>query len=211
MYNQADIIKIAVLISGTGRTLFNLHDFIKEGKLPAKIVSVICSNLNSTGADKAYNIDGISLNYVTKGSCEGSFAIQSSRVFEICRNKKVDLVCLAGWFNFLLIPSDFKNRIMNIHPSLLPAFGGKGMYGMNVHKQVIEHGCKWSGCTVHFVDDVYDHGPIIAQSVVRVLPSDTPKTLADKVFKKELILYPECIRAYAEGRVRVDGRKVLIG
>jgi folate-dependent phosphoribosylglycinamide formyltransferase PurN len=120
------------------------------------------------------------------------------------------LVCLAGWLHLLPIPPDFHQRVLNIHPALLPAFGGKGMYGHHVHEAVLSYGAKVSGCTVHFADNTYDTGPILVQRCVPVLDGDTPDALAARVFAAECEAYPEAIRLMAEGRVKVEGRRVIV-
>jgi formyltetrahydrofolate-dependent phosphoribosylglycinamide formyltransferase len=133
------------------------------------------------------------------------------RVFDLCRQHRADLVCMAGFLQLLPIPDDFAGRVMNIHPALIPAFCGKGFYGHRVHEAALQHGVKVSGCTVHFADNVYDHGPIILQRAVPVLDDDTPDTLAARVFEQECEAYPEAIRLFAEGRLRVEGRRVRVG
>jgi folate-dependent phosphoribosylglycinamide formyltransferase PurN len=121
-----------------------------------------------------------------------------------------DLVCFAGWLHLLPIADDFRLKVLNIHPSLLPAFGGKGMYGHRVHEAVLAYGAKVSGCTVHYADDTYDTGPILVQKCVPVEEGDDPDTLAARVFTAECEAYPEAIRLIAAGRVRVEGRRVVI-
>jgi folate-dependent phosphoribosylglycinamide formyltransferase PurN len=122
----------------------------------------------------------------------------------------VDLVCLAGFLQFLPIPVDFENKVMNIHPSLIPAFCGKGFYGHHVHEAVVDYGARISGCTVHFVDNQYDHGPIILQRSVPVFGDDSPQMVADRVFEQECIAFPEAIQLFAEGKLRVEGRRVVM-
>jgi phosphoribosylglycinamide formyltransferase 1 len=131
-------------------------------------------------------------------------------VWAAVRTFTPDLVCFAGWLHLLPIPADFHHKVLNIHPALLPAFGGKGMYGHRVHEAVLNYGAKVSGCTVHFADDTYDSGPILVQKCVPVLDTDTPDTLAARVFAAECEAYPEAIRLIAENRVRVEGRRVVI-
>jgi folate-dependent phosphoribosylglycinamide formyltransferase PurN len=121
-----------------------------------------------------------------------------------------DLVVLAGFMSLIDVPADFQNRIINVHPALIPAFCGHGMYGHHVHEAVINYGAKVSGATVHFVDSEYDHGPIILQGTVPVLDNDTPDTLAERVQALERELYPQAIQLFAEGRLRVVGRRVKI-
>jgi formyltetrahydrofolate-dependent phosphoribosylglycinamide formyltransferase len=137
----------------------------------------------------------------------GAFAI---RTFDLCRAAEADLVCMAGFLQLLHIPDDFLGRVMNIHPALIPAFCGKGFYGQHVHEAVLEYGVKVSGCTVHFADNVYDHGPIILQRTVPVLDADTPESLAARVFEQECEAYPEAIELFADARLRLEGRKVFI-
>jgi phosphoribosylglycinamide formyltransferase-1 len=120
------------------------------------------------------------------------------------------LVCLAGFLQLISIPEDFQGRVMNIHPALIPAFCGKGFYGHHVHEAVLAYGVKITGCTVHFCDNQYDHGPIILQRAVPVLDDDTPDSLAARVFQQECEAYPEAIRLFAEGRLRIEGRRVRI-
>jgi folate-dependent phosphoribosylglycinamide formyltransferase PurN len=129
---------------------------------------------------------------------------------EVFDEARVDLVCLAGFLSFWIIPQRYLGRVMNIHPALLPAFGGKGMYGHHVHEAVIARGCKVSGCTVHFVDNEYDAGPIVLQRTVPVYAEDTADDVAARVFEEECIAFPEGIRLYAEGRLRIDGKIVRI-
>ena len=117
---------------------------------------------------------------------------------------QVDLVCLAGFLSYWIIPDRFDGRVMNIHPALLPSFGGKGMFGHHVHEAVLACGCRVSGCTVHFVNNEYDAGPIILQRAVQAYADDTPDTLAARVFREECVAYPEAVRLFAEGRLRVE-------
>jgi len=134
----------------------------------------------------------------------------SSEVFGLIREAKADLVVLGGYLSLLAIPEDFEGRVINIHPSLIPAFSGKGFHGEAVHRAAIEAGVKVSGCTVHFADNTYDTGPIIFQAVVPVLALDTPAELAARVFEAECEALPEAIELYAQGRLQVEGRRVRI-
>ncbi|MBI3292599.1 MAG: phosphoribosylglycinamide formyltransferase, partial [Elusimicrobia bacterium] len=131
---------------------------------------------------------------------------------QVLEARQVDLVCLAGflWWLDAEFIQRFRDRILNIHPALLPKFGGKGMYGRRVHEAVLASGEKESGCTVHVVDEEYDHGPIVLQAKVPVLPTDTPETLAVRVQEQEHRLYPEAIRVFTEGRLRIQGNHVTI-
>jgi formyltetrahydrofolate-dependent phosphoribosylglycinamide formyltransferase len=134
----------------------------------------------------------------------------SREIFDQCRRHGVDLVVMGGFLKQLTIPDDFARRVVNIHPALIPAFCGKGYYGHRVHEAVLEYGAKLSGCTVHFADNQYDHGPVILQKAVPVLDDDTPETLAARVFQAECEAYPEAIQLLAENRVRMEGRRVRI-
>jgi phosphoribosylglycinamide formyltransferase-1 len=134
----------------------------------------------------------------------------SARCFEFVRTHRAELVCLAGFLSLLRIPEDFRGRVLNIHPALLPSFGGKGFYGHRVHEAVLAAGVKVSGATVHFVDDRYDAGPIVMQACVPVLEDDTPDTLAARVFAEECRIYPRAVRRVLEGRVTISGNRAVI-
>jgi len=131
-------------------------------------------------------------------------------IYQHLREQQVDLVCLAGFLDFLPIPEDFQHRVINIHPSLIPAFSGKGFYGKHVHEAALKTGVKVSGCTVHFADNEFDHGPIISQTVVPVLDNDTPETLAGRVFQAECQALPEAINLLAEKRAIIKNHRVSI-
>lgn len=134
----------------------------------------------------------------------------SRAVFARCDDAGADLVCMAGWLSLVKIPPAYAGRVVNIHPALLPSFGGPGMYGARVHRAVLEHGCKVSGCTVHFVDDVYDSGPIILQRTCPVEEGDTPDELVRRVFEEEKIAYPQAVRLFQQGRLLIEGRHVRV-
>jgi len=206
--NGGDPIRLAVLISGGGTTLLNLAARIASGELDARSGVAVASSSRATGVARAAAA-GVGVRVEERRAGE-SAADYGQRVFEHCRAAGADLVCLAGWLNRLAVPKDFAGRVMNIHPALLPAFGGEGMYGRRVHEAVLRHGCKVSGCTVHFVDDEYDNGPIILQRCCAVEEGDTPESLAARVFEQEKLAYPEAIRLYAQGRLRVEGRVVRV-
>jgi phosphoribosylglycinamide formyltransferase-1 len=201
-------IRLAVLLSGGGTTLQNLLDRIADGRLNARVVQVVASNPEAFGLTRAARA-GVT-GAVVERKASGSREEFSRRIFDLCRAAGADLVCLAGFLQLLLIPEDFRNRVLNIHPALIPAFCGKGFHGLHVHRAALEMGVKVSGCTVHFADNEYDHGPIVLQRVVTVLDDDTPETLAARVFQEECEAYPEAIRLFAEGRLRLEGRKVRI-
>jgi phosphoribosylglycinamide formyltransferase 1 len=187
---------IAVLVSGGGTTLQNLIDRIAAGALHARIVLVISSRVDAYGVVRAKQA-GLPVGIVSRRDFTSTEQF-SKAIFDLCRQNGAELVCLGGFLQLLRVPKDFEGRVMNIHPALLPAFGGKGMYGRHVHEAVLAAGVKQSGCTVHFVDNEYDHGPVILQWRVPVLKNDTPETLAARVFEQECDAYPEAIRLYAE-------------
>jgi phosphoribosylglycinamide formyltransferase-1 len=199
---------IAVLLSGTGTTLQNLIDKQAEGLLPIRIVQVVSSNSSAKGIERAKKA-GLPVEVVVRKTFSSTESF-SDQIFELCRKFGAKLVCMAGFLQLLRIPDAFASRVMNIHPALLPAFGGKGMYGRHIHEAVLEFGAKFSGCTVHFADNEFDHGPIILQRCVPVLDEDTADDLAQRVFKEECIAYPEAIRLFAEGKLIVEGRQVRI-
>lgn len=199
--------KIAVLISGSGSDLQSIMDGIESGYIKASIEMVISDRKDAYGIERAKS-KGIST-YVFDRSIYGKNV--SSEVLKLI-DGKVDLVVLAGFLSILQddIIRKFKDRIINIHPSLIPAFCGKGMYGMKVHESAIEYGVKVSGCTVHFVDEGTDSGAIICQRVVPVYPEDTAKTLQQRILTEEHKVLPEVVKLISEGRVKVEGRKVFI-
>jgi formyltetrahydrofolate-dependent phosphoribosylglycinamide formyltransferase len=188
-------VRLAVLLSGGGTTLQNLIDRIADGRLDAEIVQVVSSKAKAFGVERARTAI-LPIAIIERkhfDSVEGF----SSAIFRRCRETCADLVCLAGFLQLIQVPSDFVGRVLNIHPALLPAFGGKGMYGHHVHEAVLKAGVSESGCTVHLVDDEYDHGEILVQKRVPVLPGDTPDTLAARVFAAECDAYPEAIARLA--------------
>jgi formyltetrahydrofolate-dependent phosphoribosylglycinamide formyltransferase len=201
-------IKLAVLVSGSGTTLQNMIDLIVAKSLDADIRLVIGSRPEARGLQRAAAAK--IMNFAVARAGYDSCATFSKEVFSLCDDADVDLVCLGGWLCLLNIPPKYQGRIMNIHPALLPSFGGKGMFGMKVHQAVIDHGCKVSGCTVHLVDSTYDTGPIIIQRTCPVLEGDTADALAHRVFEEEKIAYPEAIRLFHAGRLRVAGKRVHV-
>jgi phosphoribosylglycinamide formyltransferase-1 len=192
-------LRIAVLISGAGTTLRNLIDKIAAGQLRAEITAVVSSSREAEGVRHAAaaQIPALVIEPKTFATSAGF----SAAVFDSCRAAKADLVVMGGWLKLLAIPPDFAGRVINIHPALIPSFCGKCMYGPRVHEAVLASGAKVSGCTVHFVDDHYDNGPIIAQRAVPVLDGDTPDSLAARVFAAECELYPQVINSIANGLI----------
>ena len=201
-------IKMAVMLSGSGRTLQNFIELSSTGKLKAKPIGVLSSRPGTLGLKRAESA-GIPIKTVNRKEYENADDF-STAVTSSLRQWKPDLVTMAGFLSFYKIPEEFENKIMNIHPALLPAFGGKGFYGDKVHEAVLNYGCKITGCTVHFANNKYDHGPIILQEAVPIQETDDADSLAGRVFAAEKRLYPRAVNLYAENRLRVTGRRVRI-
>jgi len=201
---------IAVFASGRGSNLMAILNAIKEGKLNAKI-SLVISNNSNAGALEIAKANGIDALHISRKQFSSDEEYVQKILNEL-KSRNVELIVLAGYMK--KIPSEiikeYPNKILNIHPALLPAFGGQGMYGLNVHKAVIESGVKITGVTVHIVDEEYDHGPIVMQRAVEVRDDDTPETLAERVLKVEHEIYPQAIKLFVEGKIKVSGRKVII-
>lgn len=205
-------LKIAVLISGSGRTLKNFIDLAAEGDLPIDIRLVVSSSAKASGIQHA-EAAGIPAVVVKRSDFPaGSAGDQSygDAIFDACRTAGVDYVVMAGFLKLAPVPDDFAGRVVNIHPALIPSFCGAGMYGHHVHQAVIDAGVKVTGCTVHFVDNVYDHGPIIWQQPVPVFPDDSADTLAARVFEAEREAYPQVLKLLAAGRVTIENGRVKI-
>ncbi len=202
------MMKLAVLLSGSGTTLENLFEKIDAGELPVEIAVVISSRADAYGLERAKR-RGVPTHVFPRRKY-GSLEEYTEAIFETVREAGAEFVALAGFMVMIGIPDDFKNKVLNIHPALLPSFGGKGMYGHFVYEAVLERGCKVTGCTAHIVNEEYDRGPIVMQKAVQVREDDTPDTLAERVQAAEREVYPEAIRAFAEGRVRVEGRRVKL-
>lgn len=201
-------LKLAVLISGNGSTLENIFDKSTLGLLDADVSVVVSSRSGVYGLDRArkHNVPTVTVSRKSFKSVDDF----STAIYSSLAPYKVDLICHAGFMSMLRVPPDFENRVVNVHPALLPSFGGKGFYGHHVHEAVLKHGCKISGCTVHFVDNEYDSGPIIAQQAVPVLDTDTPLSLAARVQQAERELYPEVIQWIADGRLQIVNRVVKL-
>ncbi len=196
-------IRLGVLISGGGTTLLNFLDQIASGELHAEIPIVIASQKNCRGVQRSRDA-GLPTTVIRGRDYENVTAL-SEAVFAALRSAKVDLVVMAGYLSLLQIPPDFRWRVINIHPSLIPAFCGHGFYGHHVHEAAIARGVKISGCTVHFADNEYDHGPILLQAPVVVPDGCDAEQLAGLVFAEEKRAYPEAIRRLASGKIRIQG------
>ena len=189
-------LRLAVLLSGSGRTLENILDRIAAGRLTASVERVVSSRGDVRGVRLAEQA-GIPVTVLPPAG--RPLADWSDAIFTACREANPDLVVMAGFLHLVAVPSDFVGRVINIHPALLPAFGGKGFHGMHVHRAVIARGCTVSGCTVHLVDNEYDHGRILLQKTVPVLRDDTAESLAARVFAVECETLPEAINRIASG------------
>jgi phosphoribosylglycinamide formyltransferase-1 len=201
-------LKMAVLLSGSGTTLQNLLDRISHGKLNAQVVLVLSDRQGVFGLTRAAQAN-IPHEVIDRKSFSSAQAF-SETMFESIRASGADLVVMAGFLRLLPIPADFTHKVMNIHPSLIPSFCGKGFHGHHVHQAVLDAGNKITGCTVHFADNEYDHGPILVQKAVEVAEDDTADSLAKRVFAVECEAYPEAIEAFLEERIRVSGRTARI-
>ena len=201
-------LRLGVLISGSGRTMINIQEQIKQKKLNAEIAVVISSRSDVVGIEKA-KAAKLSVEIIRKKDFPDIDGF-SEQIRKTLLAARVDLVIQAGWLCLWKIPPEFENRVMNIHPALLPTFGGQGMWGHHVHEAVLKAGCKISGCTVHFCTNEYDKGPIIIQRCCPVRDDDDPDTLAARVFEQECIAYPEAIRLFSQGKISVKDNKVFI-
>jgi phosphoribosylglycinamide formyltransferase-1 len=206
---RTDPLRVAVLASGRGSNLQALIDAIDAKRLDATIVAVI-SNKNDAAALERARKHGLKDIFVDPkpfaGRPDGREAYDRV-LLDLLQRHGVELVLLAGYMKIVtpVLVNAFANRMMNIHPSLLPAFPG-----LDVQKKAIEWGCKLAGCTVHFVTEGVDEGPIILQAAVPVLDDDTPETLAARILEQEHKIYPRAVQLFAEGRLRVEGRRVVI-
>lgn len=190
------LLPIAVLISGGGTTLKNLIDRKAQNILAVDFRLVVSSNPKAKGLEYAQEASIPARVIRKKDFVDGQ--AHSDAMFEAIRESGAKLVVMGGYLEHLLIPDDFEKRVINIHPSLIPAFCGKGMYGLYVHQAAIEFGVKVSGCTVHFVDNQYDHGPILLQRTCQVLEGDTPEMLQKRVFELEREALPDAINKIAQ-------------
>ena len=205
---MARLLNLAVLLSGSGRSLENLQRAIAEDRLSARIAVVISSKAEAYGLERArqYGLDAVAVPRQAYQQVEAF----NAAINAVLARYPIDLVVLAGFLSLYQPPAALAGKVMNMHPALLPAFGGKGLYGDRVHRAVLAAGVKVSGCTVHFADEQYDHGPIILQQAVAVMDDDTVDSLAARVFAAECTVYPQAIQLFAEDRLRVEGHRVRI-
>ena len=200
-------VRLAILASGGGRSLENLAQVIARGELAAEIALVLSNSEDAFALERARR-----LGLATAVVPHRAFAEPSSfsaAVFREIEEHAAEVVVLAGFLRKLEIPERWVGRVLNIHPALLPAFGGKGFYGERVHRAVLERGVQFTGCTVHYVTNEYDAGPIVLQRCVPVRSDDTPETLAARVFEEEKLALPEALRLHLSGAVRLEGGRVV--
>lgn len=196
--------KIAVFVSGGGSNFKAIHHQIQKREIPGEIVLVISNNPNC-GAIEYANENSIPIIIINAVQYPNPHT-RDEFLIETCLKAEIDLICLAGYMKMLppAFVKQYENKILNIHPGLLPEFGGKGFFGMRVHEAVINSGKRESGATVHFVDEIYDHGPIILQKKVEVLETDTAESLAARILKLEHKLFPEVVKAFCENKIIME-------
>ncbi len=204
------MLNLAILISGRGSNMEAILKLIKKKKLQINPAVVISNNPNAKGLKIAENL-GVKTEIIISKDFKGKRLDYDKKIITVLKRYRVTptngLVCLAGFMRIISpqFIKKYKNRIMNIHPALLPSFPG-----LNVQKQAVDYGVKYSGCTVHFADDGVDSGPIIIQAVVKVKNNDTSETLAKRILKQEHLIYPEAVRLFAKGKIKISGRKTII-
>ena len=202
--------RIAFLVSGNGTLFEYIAQQCLRGDIPASPAVVISSSATAKALERAAGL-GVPAAVVARSKGESDDE-HAAALRAALQRHDVNFICLAGYLK--LVPTslvrEFQHRMLNIHPALLPAFGGKGMYGRRVHEAVIDYGARVSGATVHLVDEEFDHGPIVAQRAVFVHPEDNPDTLAERVHALEFDLYAQAVLWFAQSRVRINGRKVSI-
>jgi phosphoribosylglycinamide formyltransferase-1 len=200
-------LRIAVLVSGGGRSLENLASLIRSNDLAAQIVLVVSNTPKAFALERAsrLGLERLVIPHQQHATPEAF----SAAVFAALASAKVELVVLAGFLRLLLIPPAWLGRVINIHPSLLPAFGGKGFFGERVHQAVLERGVQFTGCTVHYVTNEYDCGPILVQRCIEVRADDDAHSLAERVFEEEKLALPEAIRLHAGGKVRFENGRAV--
>lgn len=207
--SRAIPLRVAVLASGRGSNLQAIIDAIEAGQIQSQIVAVISNKKDAGALERArkHELKGLFVDPKPFAGRPDSREAYDRLLLEILQKHEVELVLLAGYMKIVttVLVEAYANRMMNIHPSLLPAFAG-----LDVQKKAIEWGCKLAGCTVHFVTEGVDEGPIIIQAAVRILDDDTPETLAARILVQEHKIYPRAVQLFAEGRLRVDGRRVFI-
>ena len=206
-------LKIAVLVSGQSRgsNMSSLIETCKRGEIDGDVVVVIGTRADSLALERAKEA-GAHTTVVSPKKYQQDDTAYGDMLLKILRKYDTDLICLSGYMRILppCVVEAYENRIMNIHPALLPLFGGQGMFGANVHRATLESGMKIAGCTVHFVDQQYDNGPIILQSVVPVEEDDTVESLSARVLKAEHATYAKAVQLFAQNRLKIENRRVRI-
>jgi phosphoribosylglycinamide formyltransferase-1 len=203
-------LNLVVLASGGGTNLQAIIDNIEAGELNAQIKAVISNNSKAFALERARN-HNIPAMHLSHKQFETSEEFDQKLLF-VLKENETDMIVLAGYMKMIspTVIRQYKHRIINIHPALLPSFGGKGMYGIHVHEAVIKSGVKVTGVTVHTVDEVYDHGPILYQKCVPVLPDDTPESLQQRVLPYEHEAYSEVIKLFAEGKIEIKDNRAIV-
>ncbi len=201
--------KLAVFVSGRGTNLLNIIRRNKDGFIRSEVRLVI-SDRDCEAIENSERA-GIRTKIADPKSYAGEREF-GDVLLEVLKKNEIDFIVLAGFLKKIpdVVIKSYANRIINVHPALLPSFGGKGMYGMRVHQSVLDYGCKVSGATVHIVDTEYDHGPVVLQKCVPVSENDTPDSLASKIHQLEYELLPEAVRLFENNQVTIKGRKVVI-
>ena len=189
--------RLALFFSGTGGNALNLLQACRAGRVPAQVVLGLASTPRAGGIARL-EAEGVPVR-VQLRSAHPDDASFSRACCDLAEAAGAEAIALCGWLKKLDVPPRWEGRILNIHPGLLPAFGGPGMWGMHVHRAVLASGAAESGCTVHLVDNLYDHGRILAQARVPVLAGDTPEELQRRVYEEEMRLYPEALAEYLAG------------
>ncbi len=209
-HSHTQEMRLAIFASGGGTNFQAILDAIERDGLPTEVVLLVSDRAEAGALDRAGS-HGIPTAVLPPTDYESDDDLADA-LLDALRVRDATFVALAGYLR--MIPSAvvqaFHHRMLNIHPALLPAFGGRGMYGRRVHRAVLDYGARWTGVTVHLVDEEYDTGPVVLQEPVPVEPDDTPESLAARVLKVEHRLYPEALRLFAEGRVATDGRRIHI-
>jgi len=197
--------RIGILLSGRGSNFEALAESVAAGRIPGAEIAVVISNREGAPGIEKAKARGLEARVIPSKGLERE--AYDRQVVAVLKEKRVDLVCLAGFMRLLspYFVAEFRNRILNIHPSLLPSFPG-----LEAQRQALEYGVKWSGCSVHFVDENLDAGPIVAQSVVQIRDDDTPDSLAARILAEEHRIYTEAVNIVLSGKYRIEGRRVIL-
>lgn len=202
--------KIAVFVSGRGSNLISIFNQIEKGILKAEIAAVVTNKKDCKALD--FTSENAIQSFVISNNSENNVSISTTQLLEKLGGLKIDLIVLAGYLKKIPIEliNSYKNKIINIHPALLPSFGGKGMYGINVHRAVFNSSAKVSGATIHFIDEIYDNGKIIDQEAVNISDVKTPEEIAAKVLTIEHKLLPRVIQLFVENKIIITDQRVYI-